>query len=105
VSFYKGLKKKKDVALIAQLRTGHCGLNSYLWRVKKVESEICEMCDEGQKETVEHYILECKGHNKERERLESRVGKENMKVEILLGKIKPAQETVKFVEETKRFRS
>jgi hypothetical protein len=103
-SFYKVFKKRKEATLVAQLRTGHCGLNSYLWRFKKVESELCEVCEEGQNETVEHYLLECKGYERAREKLKSIVGEENMTVEVLLGEIKTVKDTVKFVIETKRFR-
>jgi hypothetical protein len=105
VKFYKGFKKRKDAALIAQLRTGHCGLNGYLQRFNKVESADCEACNEGQRETVEHYLLECKGFIDERERLERRVGKGNMKLEALLGTTKMARETLVYIEETKRFGS
>jgi hypothetical protein len=103
VKFYKGFKNRKDAALMAQLRTEHCGLNGYLQRVNKVENAECERCNEGQNETVSHYLLECKGYEEERRRLESKVGKESMELEILLGTAKMAKETLIYIEETKRF--
>jgi hypothetical protein len=53
---YNQVSGRASSALIAQLRTGHCGFNYYLSRLKKVESGACEKCGYERK-TVEHYLL------------------------------------------------
>lgn len=45
-----------DAAILAQLRKGYCMLNAYLFKIGQVDSELCEC---GNKETVEHFLLEC----------------------------------------------
>lgn len=57
---YKALTKltRPNTSFVAQLRAGHCPLNSYLFRFKAVDSPLCTVC--GQKETVEHYLLLCR---------------------------------------------
>ena len=39
---------------------------TYRWSGK---SENCEWCDAGVKETIEHLMIECKGHDSERKEL------------------------------------
>ena len=48
---------QEDVKILVQLRTGHVGLNSYLYRVKKTDSAACE-CGMGE-ETVAHFLFLC----------------------------------------------
>ena len=52
---YSKIGNRKISARLAQLRTGHCALNGYLYRFGKKSSPTCE-CGYG-KETVEHYFL------------------------------------------------
>ena len=48
---------RPEAQLIAQLRTGKCRLNSYLYRINAVESNLCELCRVP--ETVRHFLVEC----------------------------------------------
>jgi ribonuclease HI len=48
--------KRIDAAILAQIRGGYCRLNSYLHKIGQADSELCEC---GQKETVEHFLLAC----------------------------------------------
>src|SRR6266516_1263810 len=57
---------------LAQLRTGHCGLNYYLWRFKKEDSAECMSCGY-EKETVEHFLTECPSFWEERRELRKKV--------------------------------
>jgi hypothetical protein len=98
---YKAMKNRKSCAILAQLRTGHCGLNYYLAKFKKKDSSKCPNC-ECKKETVEHYLLECEKHAKERDALIRKVGITNMKLSFLLGTKEGADGTLQFVRETGR---
>lgn len=57
---YKALRKlsRPDATLVAQIRSGHCPLNSYLHRFKAVESPNCDLCK--QVESVDHLLLQCR---------------------------------------------
>ena len=79
---YNTLHSRNVVATLIRLRTGHCGLKQYLHRFKKADTPHCE-CRQG-KETVEHYLLECRKYTREREELLRNVGPGRMRVEKLL---------------------
>jgi len=97
---YNQIANRSTATTIAQLRTGHCGLNHYLHRFGKTTSPYCE-CGYG-KETVEHYLLECRKYKEQRKRLRKDVGTGKMKVGILLGDPTKIKHTMKFIKETER---
>ena len=89
--------------MITQLRTGHCGLNHYLHRFGINESPFCE-CGYG-KETVEHFLLECRKYKEQRKKLREAAGTGNMKVGILLGDPSKIRHTMAYIKETGRLSS
>jgi len=97
---YNEIANRNSAATIAQLRTGHCGLNHYLHRFSINESPFCE-CGYG-KETVEHYLLECRKYKEQRRRLREAVGTGRMKMGILLGDPTKIKYTMAYVNETGR---
>jgi hypothetical protein len=100
---YKEVKGRATSALLAQLRTGHCGLNYYLCRFKKAESAECEMCGY-EKETVEHYLVECPSFWRERRELRRKVGAGQMRIAILLGEKEAVRATMEYISATGRFK-
>jgi len=59
-------------------------------------------CPRGRgKETVEHYLLECRRYAEERKELRKNVGVGGMRIEKLLGYPKLVKHTVEFVASTK----
>jgi len=99
---YGALMQRKHVVLVARLRTGHCQLNEYLHRFKVIETPECECGAE--KETVKHYLLNCELYDKERDVLRKGVGAQGMRVDTLLGDSQMIRETIKYIEETGRFK-
>lgn len=57
---FKALIKlsRPDATLVAQIRSGHCPLNSYLHQFKAVDSPLCGLCK--QEENVDHFLTQCK---------------------------------------------
>lgn len=102
-SLYKGMPRPA-AATLAQLRTGHCGLNQYLWRFKKADDAACGECGY-QKETVEHFLTECPAYHGERKDLEEAVGPEAMTVAFLLGNRSAVKATMEFVKKTGRLKA
>jgi len=100
---YKEVKGRATSTLPAQMRTGHCGLNYYLYRFKKVESAECEACGY-EKETVEHFPVECPGFWEERCELRRKAGVGRMKIAILLGDSEAIGATMEYISKTKRFK-
>ena len=96
-----GNLSRSQTATLARLRTGHCRLNHYLHRFNIIEDPRCT-CGHP-KETVQHFLLECHDHNTPRHTLIARVGPRNMRVGKLLSDTRFIRDTIKYVEETKRF--
>ena len=97
---YNNMVNRASCAQLAQLRTGHCGLNKYLHRFGKRDSPTCG-CGHGV-ETVEHFLLECRKYCGPRKELRKRVGWGRMKTRILLGDTKILKHTMAYIKATKR---
>jgi hypothetical protein len=91
---------RHGAAIIAQLRTGHCGLNRYLHRFSLRNSPYYR-CGYG-KETVEHYLLEYRNYRDQRRKLRKEVGRGKMRMEVLLGDAKIIKYTLEYIKETNR---
>ena len=96
---YNAILNKRAVATLTRLRTGHCGLSYYLHRFHLTETPYCK-CGNG-KETVEHYLLECRLYAEQRKELRKKVGAGRMRIEKLLGFPKLLKHTLEFVASTK----
>ena len=64
-NIYK-LKCRRYEKVIFRLRIGHVGLRQQLHRIGLVNSELCEHCNEQEKETINHYIFYCTAFNCQR---------------------------------------
>jgi hypothetical protein len=98
---YNEISSRNTCAIIAQLRTGHCWLNSYRYRFGHAQSPYCK-CGYG-KENVEHYLLECRNYKAQRKKLREAVGAGKMKVAHLLGDPTLVKNTMEYVKMTGRF--
>ena len=99
--YYAGIESKRTASTMAQLRSGHCGLNRYLHRFNLRHSPYCE-CGQG-KEIVEHYLLECRRYKPERKELREKVKSGKMRVDRLLGDPQLVKCTMEYVAKTRRF--
>ena len=57
----------------------------------------------GEKETVEHFLLNCELYDEERDALRRKVGVQGMKCSTLLGDNKMVKYTVEYIKKTGRF--
>jgi hypothetical protein len=71
-----------DAAILAQLRGGYCRLNSYLYNIGQTDSQLCEY---GQKETVEHFLLACPRWANQRQHYWSRDERRELTVAKMCG--------------------
>jgi ribonuclease HI len=102
LKLYGTLQQRQHVVWIAQLRTGHCHLNEYLHRFNVIETSECECGAE--KETVDHFLLNCGLYDEERDRLRRKVGAQGMRVGLLLGDARIIKETIEYIESTGRLK-
>ena len=92
---------RQQMAQLTRLRSGHCSLNEYLHRFGHAESQRCD-CGSGASENIEHFLLYCPQYDRQRARLSRKVGIGEMRLEKLLGRLRMIQDTLKYVDETKR---
>ena len=51
------MTSRKDAALLAQLRSGHCRyLAAYNHRIDNTKSPTCSKCEEEEDETISHWL-------------------------------------------------
>ena len=63
------------------------------------------MCECGaERETIEHYLLNCELYDEERDALRRNVGIQAMTISTLLGDDKIVRKTVEYIEKTGRFK-
>ena len=98
---YNEILNRNTVAKIVQLRTGHCGLNFHLHRLGITPSPYCE-CGSG-KETVEHYLLECRKYNEQKRILKAKIRKGRISVARLVGDPRMLNTTIEYIRDTRRF--
>jgi len=99
---YEWLSKRKHIAWIARLRTGHWSLNIYLKCFNIVYEPTFPECGDAN-ETVKHFLLMCQKYERWRDRMRKAVGVGGMKVEKLLGDSWRIKDTIEFIESMERF--
>jgi ribonuclease HI len=93
--------RRKQTALITQLRTGHVPLNKHLHTIGLVESPICPGCNE-HAETVYHYIMRCPTYENQRNTLYAQLGRHSRSLRTLLNTDKAIPHLLRFVRDTGR---
>ena len=100
---YNEIEDQNSAAKIAQLRTGHCGLNHYLHRFGIKNTSYCQY--EYEKETIEHYLLEYQKFREQRKKLRKEIETVKMRVARLLRDTKLIKHTVEYINATGRLES
>ena len=114
---------REDAAVLAQLRTGKCSLNGYLFKIKRADTKRCGC---GSVETIPHVLYNCRRWRAERAELKQAHGtrygdlsfalggyssdiKDGKPVDGEVSKWKPDMQavkaTIKFAKDTGRFRN
>jgi ribonuclease HI len=85
-----------------QLRSGHIPLNAYLHRFKIKESAQCPACG-AQRETPQHFIMECPAYAHKRWKLKPKKGRSELKYGEVLGSGDRAIALAHYITDTRRF--
>ena len=93
---------RADTSKIFQLRSGHVPLNAYLFRSKRKESEQCPACGV-QRETPQHFLLECPAYAYERWKLGPKKGELETKFTEILASKKKTTALAHYIQATGRF--
>ena len=98
-----------QASLMTQIRCGHIPLNSYLFRINRSETDICQACiDEddnvGCRETVKHYIFECEAYRGEREELEGKITRSHLNLRDIMSNTDRMIALASYISKTGRFK-
>ncbi|KNZ72219.1 hypothetical protein J132_04221, partial [Termitomyces sp. J132] len=89
--------------ILMQLWTGHCPLNHYLHRFKKVETLTCTACHQAE-QTVEHYLLHCSTHERDCHELARVVDISTDALSKLLGNAGTTKALFQYINSTRQFK-
>ena len=94
---------------LVQIRTGHIPLNKRLFKMGKAESDKCQTCNIGRrgerpKETVEHFLFECRAHQVIRNEFLTIIRCKRPKLIEILQDIKKTKALLRYVARTKRLK-
>ena len=100
--------------LMTRLRLGKAGLNKYLKKLERIDTDLCMKCNTGVVEDIYHYVIECQAYSIPRQRLNNTLismSIPTMTLNLVLGssQLEPAQKCrindalAIFVTNTKRF--
>ena len=92
LKLYGALWQRKHAVWISRLCTGHRHLNEYLHPFDIIETPMCKCGAE--KETVDHYLLNCELYDEERDALGRKVAIQGMNTAMLLRNPKIIKETM-----------
>lgn len=93
---------RADMSEIFQICSGHVPLNVYLHQFKRKESAQCLACG-AQKETLQHFLLECPAYTHERRKLKQKKGELEAKFAELIISKKRTTALAHYIQATRRF--
>ncbi|KAI0711584.1 hypothetical protein C8Q76DRAFT_737173 [Earliella scabrosa] len=94
--------RRRQLALLLQLRTGRVPLNDHLAHIGKVSRSTCPTCRQAP-ETVRHYLLECSTYARHRWRLTQAFGRAGLSLSTLLNTPAALTPLFRYIADTRRF--
>ena len=103
----KSKLSRHQASTVVQVRCGHFPLNSFLFRIKKSDTDKCKACphapgEEAPAETIKHFLFECRAYAEQRKRLEKVVGQGNLTAQGVMKDVKCMKALVTYIKNTKR---
>ena len=100
---------RSQASLITQIRCGHIPLNSYLYRINKSETDLCQACLDGEdnlhcKETVRHFLFECTAFRAEREELVGKISRSHLNLRDIMADTNRMRALATFIRKTGRLK-
>ena len=88
-----------------QIRSGHDLLNSYLFKINRSDSDLCQACLEGEgnlqcKETVRHFLFECPAFREERDELVGKISRSHLNLRDIMSDANHMCALAQFVNKT-----
>ena len=97
-------RKRDEMAIVVQLRTGHVPLNKHLHRIQRSDTPICQKCGVAP-ESTRHFILECENYTLPRHELRTRLGRGGDRLPSILSSATGLEHLIRYTATTRRFES
>jgi len=96
--------------LIVQVHTGHISLNARLHKIHKSETNKCPNCrdrrgNERARETVKHFLFECRAYQKEHHELLNTLKTDHPDLAEITNNLSSVKALLKFIAKTGRFKN
>ena len=96
-------------SLMTQLRSNHVPLNSYLNKISKSDTHLCQACLEEEdeihcRETVKHFLFVCPAYAQEREELVNKIGRSHLNLRDIMSNKDRMLALISFIHKTGRLK-
>ncbi|KAF5331423.1 hypothetical protein D9611_011884 [Ephemerocybe angulata] len=98
-----GQLTRSQNSLLVQIRSRHIPLNGYLFTRKKAETDICQKCRSGRKETLEHFLYDCPAYRAHRTTMDREHGRDKRNMPKIMGKLEHVRALIRYTNRTGRF--
>lgn len=100
---------RKQASLMTQVGSGHFPLNSYLFKIMRADSDLCQACLEGEdnlhcRETVKHFLFESKAYGAEREELIGKISRSHLNLRDIMSNTDRMTALASFINRTGRLK-
>ena len=95
-------------SLMTQLRSSHVPLNSYLNKISRSDTYLCQACLEEEelhcRETVKHFLFVCPAYAQEREELVNKIGRSHLNLRDIMSNTDRMLALASFIHKTGRLK-
>ncbi|TEB16659.1 hypothetical protein FA13DRAFT_1582165, partial [Coprinellus micaceus] len=88
---------------LTQIRTGRLPLNDHLCKIKKADTDKCEKCNRGRRETVQHFLFECQEYKILRSKMDQAHKKAKRNLKMIFQSEQHTKILLRYVVNTRRF--
>ncbi|KAF9032387.1 hypothetical protein BJ165DRAFT_1357993 [Panaeolus papilionaceus] len=92
-----------QLSQLVRIRTRHYPLNAYLYKRKLAPSDLCNKCNTGAKETLNHFIHDCPAYRRQRRRMHEKIKEAKGDTSKILASEEYTWAMLTYIQETGRF--
>ncbi|KAF9034131.1 hypothetical protein BJ165DRAFT_1313671, partial [Panaeolus papilionaceus] len=97
------LSDRFQLSQLVRIRTRHYPLNTYLHKRKLVPSDLCNKCNTGAKETLNHFIHDCPAYRRQRKRMHKKIKEARGDTSKILASEEYTRAMLTYIQGTERF--
>ena len=100
---------RQHASFMVQIRCGHISLNSYLHRINRSDTDLCQSCLQSEdnlhnRETIKHFLFECPSLSQEREELVAKIGRSQLNIRDIMKNADYMSALATFINRSGRFK-